>query len=548
MIAEATAPEHDSAATLVLEGVVKQFRGVRALDGVSLDVGEGEILGLIGPNGSGKTTLLNVSSGVLRPTRAGSSSAGVDATGASRPRGGALGVGRTFQQIRLFSEMTVAENVEVGAVARAPRASTACRSCSDGSASRGSPTGSPGRSPYGQQRRAEIARALAGRPRFLLLDEPAAGMNEAESDALLETIRAIRDDEGCAILIVDHDLRLIMRLCERIHVLAEGRTIGEGTPDEVRRDPAVIDAYLGTTAAPPPEPPPDERLTSTCRERLNSVDSLSRSPRRSCPPKVDKEELGMRRRVILTLAACSRSRSRRSPQGAAGATTAVRPRRPQPAATRALRRPARVRRPRSGSGEPLTLRIGFSGALAGPYAAYDVPLQNGMEFAAQQINAAGGPVTVEIVVQEQQGRPDADADDHPGAPRRRHQRPVMTTADAGSRAASSYLDGRRHHERRGQHRAAIVKRRRRPRLPFVFGDNLQASAGAAVRLRAGLQDGVHARLARDPVHEGHADVTSRTPSPSIAAARSSARTRYKIGQTEFGTQVTKIQNATRRPT
>jgi branched-chain amino acid transport system ATP-binding protein len=102
--------------------------------------------------------------------------------------------------------------------------------------------------PYGRQRRAEIARALAGKPRFLLLDEPAAGMNEAESDALLETIRSIRDDEGCAVLIVDHDLRLIMRLCERIHVLAEGKTISEGTAEDVRRDPAVIEAYLGTAA------------------------------------------------------------------------------------------------------------------------------------------------------------------------------------------------------------------------------------------------------------------------------------------------------------
>jgi branched-chain amino acid transport system ATP-binding protein len=102
--------------------------------------------------------------------------------------------------------------------------------------------------PYGQQRRVEIARALAGRPRFLLLDEPAAGMNEVESDRLLETIRLIREQEGCGILIVDHDLRLIMRLSERIHVLAEGRTICEGTPDEVRRDPAVIREYIGTSA------------------------------------------------------------------------------------------------------------------------------------------------------------------------------------------------------------------------------------------------------------------------------------------------------------
>ncbi len=255
MIAEATAPEHDSAATLVLERVVKQFRGLRALDGVSLDVGEGEIVGLIGPNGSGKTTLLNVASGVMRPTEGRVVVAGVDATGASPHAVASLGIGRTFQQIRLFSEMTVLENVEVGAVARRRELALVPellgRLGLADVADRLAVT-----LPYGQQRRVEIARALAGRPHFLLLDEPAAGMNEAESDSLLTTIKAIRDDEGCAVLIVDHDLRLIMRLCERIHVLAEGRTICEGTADTVRRDPVVIQAYLGTTAAPPPEPPP----------------------------------------------------------------------------------------------------------------------------------------------------------------------------------------------------------------------------------------------------------------------------------------------------
>jgi ABC-type branched-subunit amino acid transport system ATPase component len=102
---------------------------------------------------------------------------------------------------------------------------------------------------YGTQRRVEIARALAGRPQLLLLDEPAAGMNDAESDALLEAIRVIRDDLGCAVLIVDHDLRLIMRLCDRVHVLAEGRTLSQGTCSEVQRDPAVIAAYLGTGRA-----------------------------------------------------------------------------------------------------------------------------------------------------------------------------------------------------------------------------------------------------------------------------------------------------------
>ena len=234
---------------LVAEQVVKRFRGLKALDGVSLSVREGEIVGLIGPNGSGKTTLLNVASGVLRPTAGRVRVDGVDATGRRPHELARLGVGRTFQQIRLFGEMTVAENVEVGAVARGQGADVVPelleRLGLSADADRLAVT-----LPYGQQRRVEIARALAGRPRFVLLDEPAAGMNEVESDALLETIRAVRDDEGCAVLIVDHDLRLIMRLCERIHVLAEGRTICEGAAEAVRHDPAVIEAYLGTAAKP----------------------------------------------------------------------------------------------------------------------------------------------------------------------------------------------------------------------------------------------------------------------------------------------------------
>jgi branched-chain amino acid transport system ATP-binding protein len=236
--------------TLALVDVVKRFRGLHALDGVSLSVREGEIVGLIGPNGSGKTTLLNVASGVFEPTSGRVTIGDVDATGRKPHEVAGLGVGRTFQQIRLFAEMTVEENVEVGAVARGAERDQVSplldRLGLTGDRERFATT-----LPYGQQRRVEIARALAGRPRFLLLDEPAAGMNEAESDALLETIRRVRDDEGCAVLVVDHDLRLIMRLCERIHVLAEGKTICEGTAQEVRRDPAVVQAYLGTAGEPP---------------------------------------------------------------------------------------------------------------------------------------------------------------------------------------------------------------------------------------------------------------------------------------------------------
>jgi branched-chain amino acid transport system ATP-binding protein len=222
----------------------KHFHGVVALAGVSLELGAGEIVGLIGPNGSGKTTLLNVASGLLRPDRGRIEIAGHDATGLAPHRVARLGVGRTFQQIRLFAGMTVEENVTVGALAGG------AESDADELLEQMGLTEVRDRDAttlaYGRQRRVEIARALAGGPRFLLLDEPGAGLNEAESDELLQTIKRIRDRLGCAVLIVDHDLRLIMRLCERIHVLAEGHTIGAGAPEDVRRDRAVIDAYLGS--------------------------------------------------------------------------------------------------------------------------------------------------------------------------------------------------------------------------------------------------------------------------------------------------------------
>jgi branched-chain amino acid transport system permease protein len=229
--------------------VRKSFGGVHALRGVSLRLAEGELVGMIGPNGSGKTTFLNCLSGVLAPSSGDVLLDGESVSGAPIHRIASRGVVRTFQNIRLFGRMSVRRNVEVSALAAggAGRAESAERAGEllaelglEERADRDAGTLS-----YGEQRRLEIARALAARPRFLLLDEPAAGMNEGESAELGVAIERIRSARNCGILVVEHDLRLIMRLCERVAVLNEGRLISEGTPDEVRRDPAVVAAYIG---------------------------------------------------------------------------------------------------------------------------------------------------------------------------------------------------------------------------------------------------------------------------------------------------------------
>jgi ABC-type branched-subunit amino acid transport system ATPase component len=241
-------PKPFGMSTLELQNITKDYRGVQALGGVDLALSKGEIVGLIGPNGSGKTTLMGIASGVLKPTSGDIVVGGRRATGRPPERFARLGVGRTFQQIRLFPDLTVHETVSVGAISRGRPVSEVGdvleRFGLTEHAERLAAT-----LPYGLQRRVEIARAMAGRPQFLLLDEPAAGMNEAESDELLDTLRSCRDGDGCGTLVVDHDLRLIMRLCDRIVVLAQGRLIAQGTPEEVRRDPEVIAAYLGTAAA-----------------------------------------------------------------------------------------------------------------------------------------------------------------------------------------------------------------------------------------------------------------------------------------------------------
>jgi branched-chain amino acid transport system ATP-binding protein/branched-chain amino acid transport system permease protein len=233
----------------VLRGihVAKSFEGIAALVDVDIAVDAGEIVGLIGPNGSGKTTLLNVVSGVYAPTggeiifhdqRIGGRKAHAIAD---------LGLARTFQNIRLFSQLTVRENVEATSPPGTDEASVddVLGWFGLGDVQREKATNLA----YGMQRRLEIARAVIRRPTLVLLDEPAAGMNESESDELLENIRRIRSTLSCSVVVVDHDLRLIMKLCDRIQVLDQGQTIAVGLPTAVAEDPAVIQAYLGGSSA-----------------------------------------------------------------------------------------------------------------------------------------------------------------------------------------------------------------------------------------------------------------------------------------------------------
>jgi ABC-type branched-subunit amino acid transport system ATPase component len=247
---------------LEVDDITLKFGGVTALDGVSFEIREGEILGLIGPNGAGKTTCFNVMTGVYQPTSGEVRLDGESLTGRKRHRITRSGIARTFQNIRLFRTMTVRENVMVGADARHRtsvfgallrlplhrREEAEGRELAEELLSFVGVSADmdelAGNLSYGEQRRLEIARAMATRPRLLCLDEPAAGFNPSEKQRLMRLIRKVRD-QGYTVLLIEHDMKLVMGVTDRIVVLEFGKKIAEGTPEEIRSNPAVVAAYLG---------------------------------------------------------------------------------------------------------------------------------------------------------------------------------------------------------------------------------------------------------------------------------------------------------------
>jgi branched-chain amino acid transport system ATP-binding protein len=258
-------PSSDTA-LLRVEGLKKRFGGITALDGYHTEIHTGELVGLIGPNGAGKTTVFNLLSGVLRPTGGRIYFDGRDITRMRPDQNTALGISRTFQNIRLFKEMSVIDNIKVAFHKRMGRGfwetllhTPAYRRAENEMEERSQQflelfeleqvKDIPAKNlPYGIQRRVEIARAMATLPKLLLLDEPSAGLNPAETDELIEILQNIHRSQGCTIFLVEHDMRLVMTMCHRIQVIDRGHMLTTGTPDVIRRDPRVIEAYLGKSS------------------------------------------------------------------------------------------------------------------------------------------------------------------------------------------------------------------------------------------------------------------------------------------------------------
>jgi branched-chain amino acid transport system permease protein len=262
ILAPTPIPQPPSPSLLVTNGLTIAFGGLVAVDGVDLTVAAGEIRGIIGPNGSGKTTMLNLISGIYRPTAGEIRLAGERVDGDNPSTLVHKGIARTFQNIRLFPKLTVLDNVKVakyshtrsglggiligvGSAAEEHRVEEEAMAALEFVGLGHRSTDLPGDLPYGQQRLLEIARALCADPRLLLLDEPAAGMSLGEKQRMVRLVQAINRDRGIAVVVIEHDMRIVSGLCHSVTVLNFGKTIAEGSPQEVRDDDAVIEAYLG---------------------------------------------------------------------------------------------------------------------------------------------------------------------------------------------------------------------------------------------------------------------------------------------------------------